>query len=503
MWSRIKNLGLAWKLTLSDAVVFLLVLFFTSLIIMSGLYFSTYHQAEVAMKIATNNLHDTLENPDIEMLREMQRVTAKLWLDERKFEPVLEETMEGPRGLPLFTMLLARQGKLPPGLVMRVVRNHDRALVYDTSPMFPKNREIEENLTDSQPFWGTYAYPLAEMPGDVRMFFHRELIDWGMVSYTVYFIYTVPIDHAFMRTLGLGLVLLDLFGVLLAMVLCHRLTRRALQPLQVITSELQKIEIGQMERRVTVPGSRDEIFFLASSVNHMLTRLEQGVNREQRFVSDASHELRTPLSIILGHAGMLCRWGQEDKAMLKEGLETIYDEAGRMSTLVQRLLELARADQKRLKLNPEIVDLGELVENVYREMLPVLSADRLVLQENEAGFVEADVDTIHELLLILLDNARKYTPEGGTISLFSLRENNEMHFGVRDTGEGIAKEDLAHIFERFYRVDNARTRHTGGAGLGLALAQQLAIANGGRLVAESKVGEGTCMHVYMPLLELE
>ena len=498
----LKRMGLAGRLTFWYAAVFALVLLVTSYLIMYGLNYSLYKQAADALSLSISGLHEILENPDEAKLEDFRKGTINS-LKRRNKEIPEGELMHDSMGRPYFIYMTFNNMATAPGVIMRVVKESDGKVIYDNAPKYPATEDITAKFISRRTFFGEHIYDVSALDENSRIYVHEEVVEWGGVKYKIWLMRIITVDFQFMEQLRWQLLLANAFLILLALGFCYLQARKALRPLSRIADELQDIEVKQLGKRVTMPETEDEVHSLAVSLNKMLDRLKDGLEREQRFVSDASHELRTPLSIIVGHAGMLRRWGSEDPEMLKEGIETISDEADRMSKLVQRLLDLARADQKRLKLAPELFDMGELVGRVFRELQPVVTEHDFLLKGNEDGYVQADVATIRELLLILLDNARKYTPEGGTITLFGAQEGEEYHFGVRDTGVGISEKDQAHIFDRFFRVDDARTRQTGGAGLGLALAEQLALANGGRIEVESKLGKGTCMHVYLPLLVLE
>jgi signal transduction histidine kinase len=216
--------------------------------------------------------------------------------------------------------------------------------------------------------------------------------------------------------------------------------------------------------------------------------------RQQTFVADASHELRTPLSVIRANAEYL----QGEQPESEEAAE-ILAETDRLASLVDALLALARgqagsADERAL-------DLGELVTASASAMLP-LAGDRKVSLDVDAApgmQVRGNPDQLRQLVLILVDNALRYTPEGGRVTVDAHRVDGSALVAVSDTGIGIDRDALAHVFERFYRADDARTRAFGGAGLGLSIAEQLVTGHGGRITAESTPGRGSTFTVTLPL----
>jgi signal transduction histidine kinase len=233
----------------------------------------------------------------------------------------------------------------------------------------------------------------------------------------------------------------------------------------------------------------------------MLARLETLFQTQQRLVADVSHELRTPLTTIQGNLDLLRRGAAADPDIRAEGLQAIADETARMSRMVNDLLLLAQADAG-LKLRLQPVELDTLLLEVYRQAQFMAQGVTVRLGAEDQGSVLGDNDRLRQLLLNLVDNALKYTPTGGQVTLEMRRTDGWVAVAVADTGVGIAAEDLPHIFERFYRADRSRTR-SGGSGLGLAIARWIAQAHGGRLEVASKVGQGSTFTLWLPEMKDE
>jgi signal transduction histidine kinase len=230
----------------------------------------------------------------------------------------------------------------------------------------------------------------------------------------------------------------------------------------------------------------------------MLGRLEMSFDTQQRLVADVSHELRTPLTTIQGNLDLLRRGAADDPAMRNDSLAAIGNETARMRRLVNDLLLLAQADAGlQLQLHP--VELDTLLLDVYRQgqVISQGTGVRVRLGAEDQAVVLGDADRLRQLLLNLVDNAIKYTPSGGDVTLTLKREAGWVLVSVADTGCGIPPEDLPHIFERFYRADRSRAR-PGGAGLGLSIAKWVAEAHGGELEVESELGQGTVFTLYLP-----
>lgn len=232
--------------------------------------------------------------------------------------------------------------------------------------------------------------------------------------------------------------------------------------------------------------------------NTTLERLERLFVAQRRFVADVSHELRTPLTTVQGNLDLIKRFGADAVS-----LEAIEGEVKRMTRLVGDLLLLAQADSGRLPLVEEPVELGTLGLEVFRQAQVISGEVELKLGKIEAVRVMGDADRLKQLLLNLVTNALKYTPEGGQVTISVTQEGGYAFLRVSDTGIGIPADDLPHIFDRFYRVDKARARKLGGAGLGLSIAKWIAEAHRGRIWAESEIGKGSTFTVQLPSMDTQ
>ena len=279
----------------------------------------------------------------------------------------------------------------------------------------------------------------------------------------------------------------------------RRLDKRVLAPIRDITALAATLSASNLSNRINEAGTKDELRDLAVVINSMLDRIEQSYNSEKQFVSDASHELRTPIAVVQGYADMLRRWGKDDPEVLEEGLTAIANESENMKELVENLLFLARHDKKTLMMEMTPFDPCEVLEEVHREAELVTPQDQFLLDPLEHCVIEADRAMVKQVTRILLDNAVKYTPPGGTITLGCSVRTDGCQLSVSDNGIGIASEDLPHIFDRFYRADKARKSENGGHGLGLSIARIIVMAHGGKIRVRSKVGEGTTFLVLLPL----
>jgi two-component system, OmpR family, sensor kinase len=297
------------------------------------------------------------------------------------------------------------------------------------------------------------------------------------------------------RTLVIAIIILSTMAAFGAAWL---LARRVLRPVSVMTRTAGDIaRARQFNQRVPIGDRRDEMGQLAATFNHMLENLEHSYRLQQRFVADASHELRAPLTSIQANLDLL----QQQEAMFssdqREMVNYAHRETHRLSRLVGDLLALARADAG-IPIQLQRVELDRVLLDALRDARSLANGQRVAVAHLEPVVVNGDPDRLKQLLLIVLDNALKYTPSGGEVSLGLRRAGKSAEIEIRDTGIGIPAGDLPHVFERFYRADPARSRDPGGTGLGLSIARWIADQHGGSLHLESALGTGTTAIISLP-----
>ena len=281
----------------------------------------------------------------------------------------------------------------------------------------------------------------------------------------------------------------------------YSLSRRALAPVDRITQTARLITADSLSKRLEVAPTGDELERLSQTLNEMIARLDNAFQRITRFTADASHELRTPLAVMRTTAEVAIRAPQG--AEQREALEQIVAEIERMSHLVENLLLIAKADAGAADLKKRRIDIVQAVREACSEasVLARVKGLRFETQLPDTTlWVNGDRDALRRLFLILLDNAVKYTPTGGSLAVVVSAQDGRVLGTVRDSGIGIAREDLQHVFARFYRVDRARSRADGGAGLGLAIGRWIAEVHGGHLRVESEPQRGSSFHVELPVV---
>jgi two-component system, OmpR family, sensor kinase len=334
------------------------------------------------------------------------------------------------------------------------------------------------------------------------------------------YIYAVPVDpaHGRARVVGAGksyeaalegvqevaVILTAGIGVafLLSIGGAYLLARTALRPVEVVTATAREMGEGDLAKRLPVENPKDEIGRLAITINGLLARLEaafrrreEALSRQRRFAADASHELRTPLTSISGHARMLDEWALDgDRETAHRSVGTIRREAGKMRGLIESLLTLTRGDEGP-PMEVGRYDLGAVAKEATETASNGKVSVELVPTEHEitAAF---DRERVLQVASILLDNAVKYTPSGGSVAVRVQEYDGGVALAVSDTGVGISEDQLPLVFERFYRADAARTEE--GVGLGLSIARQIAEAHGGTIEARSKPGVGSTFVLVLP-----
>jgi two-component system sensor histidine kinase BaeS len=275
------------------------------------------------------------------------------------------------------------------------------------------------------------------------------------------------------------------------------LSRTLTRPIRELTAATHAVAQGQLGLQVAI-RSRDELGELTRSFNKMSADLENSRNARRQMTADIAHELRTPLSLILGHAEAV-----HDGVLppTPENFEVIREAAGRLEHLVEDLRTLSLADAGELSLHPEAVEPQKLLQEVaalYRYQVQKKNLSLLLDSAPSLANLNVDPGRMTQVLTNILDNAVRHTPEGGWIILAAGQVQGGVQISVQDSGAGVSSEDVERIFERFYRLDDARSREQGGSGLGLAIAKSIVQAQGGKIWAESVPGQGLTIFVFLP-----
>jgi two-component system OmpR family sensor kinase len=309
-----------------------------------------------------------------------------------------------------------------------------------------------------------------------------------------------PVNDALDR-LRLYFVVGWIAAVGLTTVVGLRATRQVLWPLEHLVGTTRRIAAGDLSQRVNLPPGSNEVAQLGASFDAMVAQLESTFEAQRRFIADAAHELRTPLTAMSASTELLLIGADEaDSAKTHRLLRHLDSELNRLIRLANDLLTLSALEAHApMTLAP--TDLSALAHDVGEQSRQLLAGQDLTVEAAAGLWINANPDRMRQVLLNLLDNARKHTPKGGRITLSASAEGNEIRVIVSDTGRGIPRDALPHLFRRFYRVDFARSRQTGGVGLGLSIAHGVIVAHGGRIAVESAPNAGTQVLISLPALD--
>ena len=347
-------------------------------------------------------------------------------------------------------------------------------------PVVTSDHLLDVQLESGEPM-RVYGYPLGESKGMVVVGISRQSAEQAVQRALLAFGIAVPLVLALSALGGLFL------------------SSRALSPIAAITTQARRIKRDNLNERLSLAGPQDEVRELAQTFDEMLDRLQTAFETEQRFTSDASHELRTPLGLLKAQISLaLAR--PRDADTLTQMMRAMEGDVDRMTRLVETMLSLARTE---IPLNNHVqVDLAELLCGLMRQMQDANVSRRIQFSLESPSTSNAkimgDPDRLTQLFMNLLDNAVKYSPDGGSVHVGLRPQDKCWEVEITDQGIGIAPEHLPHVFDRFYRTDVSRVRETGGIGLGLPIAQAIAKQHGGRITAQSVLGVGSVFTVELP-----
>ena len=276
------------------------------------------------------------------------------------------------------------------------------------------------------------------------------------------------------------------------------LAKQLLKPVRDLAKAMKQIKETGFQERMNGYKQKDELTALTNVFNEMMDEIEKSFLLQKQFVEDASHELRTPVSILEGHLSLLNRWGKKDPAILDESLDASLQEVTRLKKLINDLLHITRAEHPRIK-SDEKTDISETLHQLVKN-LEIIHPDYNLFLEVSQTLPKIPISRQHmeQIMIILLDNAIQYSNNNKSIWVTVKLEGEEMIISVVDSGIGIIREDLAKVFNRFYRVDQARSRENGGTGLGLSIAQRLIKKYNGTILIESQAGVGTTVKIVLP-----
>lgn len=299
-----------------------------------------------------------------------------------------------------------------------------------------------------------------------------------------------------LSTLQFVLFVASFFMLIPAIIAGIVLARYITIPIKKLTNEMKNNpKNGRWEKLTNLHSTKDELGEMQLSYNKMIDRIYENIEKQERFVSDASHELKTPLSVITSYTELLQRRGKDRPELWEEATNAILSEAERMKQLTEQMLLLAK-NQEQENIRFELVDISSIIRSIIRSLSVAYDREIILYTDQVNTEISADKQKIYQAIYILVDNACKYSDSD--IHLQVKEGPTELTISVKDFGEGLSKEDQQHIFDRFYRVDKARSRKSGGTGLGLAICHSIIQAHGGTITIESELNEGSTFTIHLP-----
>ena len=310
-----------------------------------------------------------------------------------------------------------------------------------------------------------------------------------------------------LKTIGTSMIIFSVVVIIIFVGLTFVVINSLAKPVRRISKLARKINKDpNSEERLPKLKRTDELGELTDSFNQMLDRMQAYIRQQKQFVGDVSHELRTPVAVIQGHMNMLNRWGKDDPKILQESIDASLQEANRMSHLIQEMLDLTRAEQIDVQFPNEVSDVNAVLERTVNNLQMIHPDFKIIYDDADLRSntkIKMYQNHLEQVLIILMDNAIKYSQDRKEIIVDASTERETVEISVQDFGEGIALEEQQMIFNRFYRVDKARTREKGGNGLGLSIAQKLVEGYHGKISVTSQLGSGSIFKIEFPILKQE
>jgi signal transduction histidine kinase len=337
-----------------------------------------------------------------------------------------------------------------------------------------------------------------------KVIYYQTVLEYNNQKYILQISKALTNKKAHLKYIYLAFLAINFIGVSIAFALSVCISKKMLSPIKKIRNTAKRITIEDLSKRIDISGPNDDLKDLAITFNDMIDRLDTSFKKQNRFVSDASHELRTPIAVIQGYANLIDRWGKSDPAILQESIDSIISETEHMSTLVKKLLFLAKNDQNKMSVQKEKVDLKNICSEIAKEVgvTEIKQKFKFLAPFTVTQItILADYNLIKQLIWVLLENSIKYTDAGKNITLSVYCDNTLAYISVKDNGCGIPEEDIPFIFDRFYRVDKSRNKNIPGTGLGLSIAQLIAKRHDAKINVFSKVNEGTNVVISFPLIK--
>lgn len=458
---RYRNMSISKKITLICSIFFILLIALINVVMFIGISYALLYPAEATIKHGVKNLNEILEKSTNE-------------IDDKFFQSLKK-------------ILVA-------GVVLKIYE--DGTLIFDTNTaLYPTNEEFEKNIIHDKPLMSDKNLDIAQLKNAIV---YRAAVNHNQrgKEYKFYFYRTITSQVNIFHNLEIFMLIVDFISVIFAVIVSRIISQKVLNPLKTMTNLAKKITLNSerdsVKERIPIPPANDEMSELAQTFNEMLDRMQGDITKHKNFVSDASHELKNPLTVIEEYAKILEKFGKEDPNLRDESIIAIREEANNMTKLLERL----RFEQ----LKKENFKLSEVVEVAFNRAKTTTNNHEIILIQNDSAQIYGDKAAFLEMLRIFIDNAIKYTPEGGKIKISSVKHCDKIFLKVEDSGIGIAEENFDKIFERGFRVtEDEFVEKVEGSGIGLDMAEKIADGHNIKIDLESKIGEGTTFILKIPL----
>ena len=412
----------------------------------AGVYYLFYHQAERAIALSEE--------------RTARKAAELTTIDETFFS----------------------SGAVMPSVIFRVTDEAGK-VILDSNPRVWANEQRLSQVRKDPPFWANREFTLIETANS--FFYYREMpLQIGGRTYHFHFLRTITFEKKFIRYLLLTLFAISIVGLSLAIWAGHVMGRKILSPLRNVTETAREISAGNLSRRLTVEEAGDEVHELSVTFNNT----DISFTQQQKFIADASHELRTPITVIRGYAELIESYGATDAELLAESTAAIKNSAQGMQELVENLLFFARADQGTQPIEKVPIELSDVLEAAVNSF----NSPRIKLNCDATFTTTGDAGLLGKMFAAIIDNALTFSTGEVTVSAKIAEDTATVE--ISDHGIGIAAENIDRIYDRFYKVDAARTNHDDekiSAGLGLSIAKFVADAHGISISVDSELGRGT------------
>lgn len=380
------------------------------------------------------------------------------------------------------------------GIVVKVYDVSER-LIYETDPQEYRFLASEKRrLTDIN---GPYGMALS-LTEPIYSNYTNELLGHIQV------IHSLESFHQMITEIESSIIIIGLAALIFSSIIGLLLVTFFVRPITRLTEAMESIQNNlESDVRLDEGTKNNELSKLARTYNEMVDLMQNNIKNQQEFVEDVSHELRTPVAVVEGHLQMLNRWGKNDPQILEESIQASLQETKRMKSLVQEMLDLSRAHEIDVYYRNETTNIVEIVTQLVSNFR-MLYPDFSILIDNDADdeiYVNMYRNHLEQVLVNILDNAIKYSADRKEVHVSLALHNNQVNVAIQDFGSGMSQDDLKKIFNRFYRVDRARSREKGGTGLGLPIVKELVESYGGHVSVDSIENHGSIFRVYLPIIE--